>query len=154
MLVFKAVFKLSNKIFLHSGSSVFKFWVLLSESQPQQNDLNNDNRMRFESQRLATFISWPATAKVGASKIAKAGFYYTGSYLEVKCKWCGCCIASWEFGDQVMMRHRTAKPDCQFILNVSDNVPLAPSPHITPQITPQTSQVDSSQSTVETTGTT
>jgi baculoviral IAP repeat-containing protein 2/3 len=105
--------------------------------------------MRFESQRLATFISWPATAKVGASKIAKAGFYYTGSYLEVKCKWCGCCIGSWEFGDQVMMRHRTAKPDCPFVLNISDNVPLAPSP----QITPQTSQVDSSQSTVDTTGT-
>ena len=126
-----------------------QYFKLLSESQPLQNDLNNDNRMRFESQRLATFISWPATAKVSASKIAKAGFYYTGSYLEVKCKWCGCCIGNWEFGDQVMMRHRTAKPDCDFVLKKSDNVPLAPSP----QITPQTSLVDSSQSTAANTGT-
>ena len=42
-----------------------------------------DEPMRYESQRLATFSAWPKGAKVGAEKIAKAGFYYTGSYLEV-----------------------------------------------------------------------
>ena len=118
-------------------------------------DLNEEeNRYRFESQRLATFATWPASAKVSADKIAKAGFFFTGSYLEVKCAWCRCSLATWEFGDQVMSRHRRTKPDCPFVLNHSNNVPLSPSPQPlqSPLITPQTSRVDSSQSPVDATG--
>lgn len=121
--------------------------------------LNNQNvgesldHLRYESRRLETFNSWPANAKVGASKIAKAGFYYTGSYLEVKCLWCGCSLANWEYGDQVMARHRRSQPDCPFVLNLSNNIPLSPSPMPpSPLITPQTSQVDSSQSQSDVTG--
>jgi hypothetical protein len=44
---------------------------------------NEENLMRFESHRLETFQRWPPSAPVGAGKIARAGFYYTGSYLEV-----------------------------------------------------------------------
>ena len=122
-----------------------------------RSDLNDDddfNRLRFESQRLATFATWPATAKVSADKIAKAGFFFTGSYLEVKCVWCKSSLATWEFGDQVMSRHRRTKPDCPFVLNLSNNVPLSPSPQPvqSPSITPQTSQVDSSQTSVDVTG--
>ena len=43
----------------------------------------SENLMRFESDRLETFQRWPPNAQVGAGKIARAGFYYTGSYLEV-----------------------------------------------------------------------
>ena len=43
----------------------------------------SENMMRFESHRLETFQRWPPNAQVGAGKIARAGFYYTGSYLEV-----------------------------------------------------------------------
>ena len=123
------------------------------ESLHYLNDLNEEERMRFESHRLTTFTTWPASAKVGANKIAKAGFYYTGNYQEVKCAWCGCSIANWEYGDQVMARHRRSKPDCPFILNVSNNVPLAISPQPpSPLITPQTSQVDSSNPSVDVPG--
>ena len=45
---------------------------------------SNDNLLRFESHRLSTFSNWPQNSKVGAEKIAKAGFFYTGCYLEVK----------------------------------------------------------------------
>ena len=43
-----------------------------------------------------------------------------------------------------MGRHRRSNPSCPFVLNVSNNVPLAssPQPPPTPQVTPQTSQVD------------
>jgi hypothetical protein len=44
---------------------------------------SNDDLLRFESHRLTTFSKWPPNSKVGAEKIAKAGFYYTGCYLEV-----------------------------------------------------------------------
>jgi hypothetical protein len=43
----------------------------------------DEDLKRFESHRLSTFANWPSSAKVGAEKIAKAGFFYTGSYLEV-----------------------------------------------------------------------
>ena len=43
---------------------------------------------------------------------------------EVKCLWCNTVLNEWEYGDQVMARHRSANPDCPFIRNISDNVPL------------------------------
>merc|ERR1719411_1117905 len=82
------------------------------------------NRLKYESSRLLTFEKWPASAKVEPRKIAKAGFFYTGQYAEAKCLWCDCVITTWEYGDQVMTRHRSASPDCPFVRDVSDNVPL------------------------------
>merc|ERR1711963_1324395 len=66
----------------------------------------------------------PHNDKVEAQKIAKAGFFHTGIDSEVKCLWCGTVLNEWEYGDQVMARHRSANPDCPFIRNISDNVPL------------------------------
>ncbi|XP_059082806.1 baculoviral IAP repeat-containing protein 7-A-like [Tigriopus californicus] len=80
--------------------------------------------LRFEERRLSTFQNWPANAKVDARKIAKAGFHHTGREAQVKCAWCGCVLSEWNYGDQVMARHRAAKPSCPFVLNKSDNVPL------------------------------
>ena len=48
--------------------------------------------------------------------------FFTDS--EVKCLWCETVLNEWEYGDQVMARHRSANPDCPFIRNISDNVPL------------------------------
>jgi len=81
-------------------------------------------RLKYESMRLLTFDKWPASAKVEPRKIAKAGFFYTGQYAEAKCLWCDCVITTWEYGDQVMTRHRSASPDCPFVRDVSDNIPL------------------------------
>jgi len=80
-----------------------------------------ENHMRSEAQRLGTFRSWPHNDKVEAGKIAKAGFFHTGNDSEVKCLWCGTVLNEWEYGDQVMARHRSANPDCPFIRNISDN---------------------------------
>ena len=32
-------------------------------------------------------------------------------------------LTEWQFGDQVMARHRLASPQCPFVLQISDNVP-------------------------------
>eukprot|EP00095_Tigriopus_kingsejongensis_P005266 maker-scaffold464_size163657-snap-gene-0.31 protein:Tk05266 transcript:maker-scaffold464_size163657-snap-gene-0.31-mRNA-1 annotation:"apoptosis 2 inhibitor" len=80
--------------------------------------------LRFEERRLSTFQNWPANARVDARKIAKAGFHHTGREARVECPWCGCVLSEWNYGDQVMARHRAANPDCPFIQNQSDNVPL------------------------------
>ena len=78
---------------------------------------------KYETARLESFQSWPANAKVEAWKMARAGLLYTGQEEEVKCVWCGVVLANWQYGDQVMARHRTISPDCPFVKNISDNVP-------------------------------
>ncbi|XP_063234033.1 baculoviral IAP repeat-containing protein 7-A-like [Bacillus rossius redtenbacheri] len=82
--------------------------------------------MNEEEQRLRTFASWPANAAVEAPRIAKAGFFYTGRELEVECFSCRGRLADWNYGDQVMAKHRTIYPDCAFVKNPtgSGNVPL------------------------------
>lgn len=82
--------------------------------------------MKFEHARLTTFQSWPSNAKVEAWKMAKAGLFHTGQNEEVKCTWCGCVFNNWQYGDQVMAKHRMASPSCLFVQNQSDNVPLIP----------------------------
>merc|ERR1719341_176366 len=56
--------------------------------------------------------------------MAKAGLRYTGQEEEVTCAWCGCILGDWQYGDQVMARHRLASPDCVFVTDQSDNVPV------------------------------
>ena len=42
--------------------------------------------------------------QVEARKVAKGGFYHTGTDAnEVECSWCGCRISDWEYGDQVRL---------------------------------------------------
>jgi len=81
---------------------------------------------KYERVRLETFQSWPANAKVEAWKMARAGLLYTGQGEEVRCIWCGVVMGEWQFGDQVMARHRQTSPQCPFVLQTSDNVPCDP----------------------------
>jgi len=94
--------------------------------------------MKYEQARLTTFRSWPANAKVEAWKMAKAGMLYTGQLEEVTCTFCGCIISDWQYGDQVMSKHRQASPSCPFIQNESDNVPLLTMSSITGGAIPRT----------------
>ncbi|XP_013192066.1 baculoviral IAP repeat-containing protein 7 [Amyelois transitella] len=82
--------------------------------------------MNNEANRLNTFSTWPASAPVDPIRIAKAGFYYTGEGTEVQCFCCGGKISEWNYGDQVMWRHRHMEPNCEFVVNPrqSGNVPL------------------------------
>jgi len=88
---------------------------------------SRDN-MKYEEVRLSTFRGWPANAKVEAWKMAKAGLLYTGQSEEVECTFCGCVLTDWQYGDQVMSKHRQANPTCAFVQNQSDNVPLGSRP--------------------------
>lgn len=84
--------------------------------------------MNIEENRLQTFTDWPANAAVDAARIAKAGFYYSGYGLEVQCFLCGVKISDWNYGDQAIVRHRLAEPNCSFVQNPSStcNIPLIP----------------------------
>ncbi|CAG5028184.1 unnamed protein product [Parnassius apollo] len=82
--------------------------------------------MNLETNRLNTFTNWPSSAPVDPIRIAKAGFFYTGQGTEVQCFSCGGKISQWNYGDQVMWRHRTMDPNCAFVVNpqLSGNIPL------------------------------
>jgi baculoviral IAP repeat-containing protein 2/3 len=84
--------------------------------------------MNVEKNRLRTFEGWPANAAVEPQRIAKAGFFSTGQGLEVQCFCCGGKISEWNYGDQVMARHRALDPQCPFVKNPtqSGNVPTIP----------------------------
>lgn len=85
-------------------------------------------RMNVEEKRLRTFREWPTNAAVDPTRLAKAGFYYTGQILEVQCFLCGARISDWNYGDQAMARHRLKSPNCPFVLSPTStcNVPLVP----------------------------
>lgn len=110
--------------------------------------------MNQEINRLNTFTNWPSSAPVDPIRIAKAGFFYTGQGTEVECFSCGGKISEWDYGDQVMWRHRRMDPNCSFVVNplVSGNVPLVisrecnPVQNIEQRSASQNSQQNSEQS--------
>jgi len=106
------------------------------------NQLQHHN-LRREEFRLSTFEKWPANAKMEARKIAKAGLYYTGQYQEAKCPWCQRIIATWDYGEQAIAKHRTLSPDCAFVLGTSDNIPML---RMTPSPTPSPASLSRSAS--------
>lgn len=81
--------------------------------------------MNSEESRLRTFSTWPSDAAVDPARIAKAGFFHTGQGLEVQCFSCGGKITEWNYGDQVMAKHKRLDPQCPFVINPSSsgNVP-------------------------------
>lgn len=81
--------------------------------------------MNIEENRLQTFTNWPADAVVSPVRIAKAGFYSLNQNLTVECFCCGLQISEWDYGDQVMARHRQLRPTCPFVTDpsTSGNVP-------------------------------
>lgn len=57
--------------------------------------------MNFEFQRLSTFSAWQSDTIVEPASLAKAGFYATGTDLEVICFWCQKKISDWKPNDRV-----------------------------------------------------
>lgn len=105
------------------------FWTHTnSDSRHRIISIKGHVYMNVEEKRLATFREWPSNATIGASCLAKAGFYYAGRFLEVQCFLCGTRISDWNYGDQAMARHRRKAPTCPFVLDPARtcNVPLIP----------------------------
>ena len=75
--------------------------------------------------RLRSFGSWPSNAPISKDKVARAGFYYLGSDLEVACPFCNVEIGDWNFNDVALRKHRERSPNCSFVLKRSNaDVPI------------------------------
>jgi len=90
--------------------------------------------MNVEEHRIQTFSDWPGDSAVSPQRIAKAGFYSTKQGFEVECFACHLKISDWNYGDQVMARHRALSPQCPFVLSpaTSGNIPSIVSPSSVP----------------------
>lgn len=81
--------------------------------------------LRFERNRLESFLNWPDNACVAAAELAKCGFYYTGSGDRVQCIFCKGVLRNWEEGDRPHIEHRKHFPRCPLVLGLKmGNVPL------------------------------
>ncbi|XP_048339052.1 baculoviral IAP repeat-containing protein 7 isoform X1 [Sphaerodactylus townsendi] len=72
--------------------------------------------METESDRLATFGTWPFYAQVSPEILARAGFFYTGDGDYVRCFHCDGALRNWERGDDPWMEHAKWFPRCKFLL--------------------------------------
>ena len=81
--------------------------------------------MNRELLRLATFSSWPATAKASPVRLAKAGLYFNGQGDTTICFSCSSLFDTWTQGDDPFERHRRRNSNCPITLGIDkENVPL------------------------------
>ena len=82
------------------------------------------NRPQSIDECLLTFKNWPENAPVSVENLAKAGFYYIGDELKVKCYMCGLEVDDWNYGMTAFGTHRQRRNSCevvQVILNTVAN---------------------------------
>lgn len=73
--------------------------------------------LRYEGERLNTFIDWPITW-LNPSALAKEGLYYLRKKDHVSCVYCRGIIGAWEPGDVPRVEHRRHFPNCRFVNNL------------------------------------
>lgn len=85
-----------------------------------------EQRMFCEWARLASFHTAPETLCMWRIKLAKYGFYYTGSGNECKCAFCGLVYEYWRYTDDPEDVHRRCSPNCPLVhdrMN-TNNIPI------------------------------
>ena len=91
--------------------------------------------LRFEKERLETFIDWPVTW-LSPGDLAREGFYYLRTKDHCACVFCRGIIGAWEEGNTPRGEHKRHFPQCPFIAGKPvGNVPYTQSviiSHITP----------------------
>ncbi|XP_013401394.1 inhibitor of apoptosis protein-like [Lingula anatina] len=90
--------------------------------------------MQYEALRVKSFQNWPVTAPVGATRLARAGFYYSGEGDKVICFSCNGRLQSWQPGDNPELEHKRHFPTCDYINGLSNsNVPILSTPSPRPE---------------------
>ncbi|XP_035664363.1 baculoviral IAP repeat-containing protein 3-like isoform X2 [Branchiostoma floridae] len=90
-----------------------------------------------EAIRLSSFRHFPDSVPVSATRMARAGFYYSGTGDRVICFSCGGGVEGWEYGDTAMGEHERLYPHCDFVNGRENrNKPLLP-PGMFPAPVPQ-----------------
>ncbi|OPL33707.1 hypothetical protein AM593_06314, partial [Mytilus galloprovincialis] len=78
--------------------------------------------MQYEGTRLSTFATFPEINGVYVTRLAGAGFFYTGNGDEVFCFNCHISYKNWKQHDSPVEIHSRLSPHCDFIRNNSSNM--------------------------------
>lgn len=72
------------------------------------------NSLKYEKNRLDTFIEWPITW-LKPTELAAAGFYYLRTSDHCACVFCRGIVGGWETGDTPQNEHQRHFPHCPYI---------------------------------------
>ena len=79
---------------------------------------------RIEQNRLQSYKNWPATF-IDPTRLAAAGFFYTGEDDKVRCFECKVEICQWREGDSPIGDHQRWQGSCRFLRGIlCGNVPI------------------------------
>jgi hypothetical protein len=70
--------------------------------------------LRYEKERLETFIEWPVPW-LCPKELAADGFYYLRTHDHCACVFCRGIVGAWEVGDTPRGEHKRHFPHCPFI---------------------------------------
>ena len=90
-------------------------------SKPKKNSIYDG--LRYETERLETFIDWPINW-INPVALAAAGFYYLRSKDYCACVFCKGIVGQWALEDEPMVEHRKHFEKCPFLTGVPQgNIP-------------------------------
>lgn len=83
----------------------------------QDTNLETDHSVDFSlmDSRLDSFCGSSLAQKVPAERLARAGFYFTGSGDRVRCFSCQKTVENWHREDVPVVRHKEVSPSCRFL---------------------------------------
>ena len=102
-------YPVTNDTTLRAGLSMATGGGMHSLNLKQQQDL------KLESKRLASFTNWPNTAYGCPANLAKAGLYYLDIVDSVKCAFCNVILRDWNPDDDPVDVHLEFSPHCAFL---------------------------------------
>ena len=83
--------------------------------RPDDKSYQISETMKYEGSRFASFASFPDIQGLYVTKLASAGFYYSGIGDEVTCYSCGLKYRNWSRKDSPMEIHKQLSPNCPFV---------------------------------------
>lgn len=84
------------------------------------------NSLKYEQERLNTFIDWPHMDILKPEDLAEVGFYYLRSSDYTACIFCDVVVYNWENYDTPKREHQRLSPRCPFIRgDPVGNIPIA-----------------------------
>ncbi|XP_060073382.1 baculoviral IAP repeat-containing protein 7-A-like isoform X1 [Ylistrum balloti] len=98
-----------------------------SSNWNQKRKDEDEGDLKYEFNRLETFLFWPEESPVSAKALAEDGFYFLGPAGEdrVRCVFCEVVLKGWEPGDVVSDDHRKFSNGCPFKCQANvGNVPF------------------------------
>ncbi|OWF49041.1 E3 ubiquitin-protein ligase IAP-3 [Mizuhopecten yessoensis] len=93
----------------------------------QRRTKEDEGDLKFEFNRLETFLFWPVNSAVSAEALALDGFYFFGPAGQdrVRCVFCEVVLKDWEPGDIVSDDHKKFSVGCPFKCQANvGNVPF------------------------------